>query len=78
LYISDGGVLVTAIDRESGLNGPAGLRDGHIVYGVNHCRLHNEHDWYACLSELKRTNYGYCVPRKDVAQQRADKVVLVF
>uniref|UniRef100_A0A914WUB6 Membrane-bound transcription factor site-2 protease n=1 Tax=Plectus sambesii TaxID=2011161 RepID=A0A914WUB6_9BILA len=77
-YMTNKGVVVTSLSPDSGLAGPAGLSDGHVVYGINHCKVHNEDDWYNCLSEMRRSNFGNCVSKKDVAAQRAQKVANVY
>ena len=72
------GVVVTSVDPDSGLGGSTGLEWGNVLYGINHCKVHSENDWSMCVEEMRRTHYGYCVPKRDVISGRANRVWNVY
>ncbi len=66
------------MDANSGLGGPAGLRTGNVVYGINYCKVYNEDSWFSCLNRLSRTNYGYCIPKWEVTSNRSQRIENIF
>lgn len=77
-YTHGKGVVVTDVRPESGLTSEGGLKPGYVIYAINHCKVFNEEDWVNCLTSINRQNYGYCVPRTEVAANLATKVVNLY
>lgn len=77
-YSHGKGVVVTDVRPESGLATEGGLKPGHVIYAINHCKVFNDEDWVNCLTSINRQNYGYCVPRTEIAANLATKVVNVY
>ena len=77
VYMVNKGVLVTNVESTSSLAGAAGLSNGDVLFGINYCKVYNSESWHTCLHRLLRTNYGYCIPRSDAVQMRAQHVTQV-
>ncbi|CAG9531778.1 unnamed protein product [Cercopithifilaria johnstoni] len=77
LYMSDAGVYVRDIQRDSPLSGPLGLQKGNVIQVINGCTVNNINDWNHCLKIMKYTNSGFCVPDDVIAENIADEMQLV-
>ncbi|EFO18361.2 hypothetical protein LOAG_10133 [Loa loa] len=77
LYISDAGVYVEDVQKDSPLTGPTGLYEGSVIQAINSCNVNNVNDWNSCLTTIKYTNSGFCVPDDVIAENVADEMHLV-
>ncbi|VDO45545.1 unnamed protein product, partial [Onchocerca flexuosa] len=77
LFISNAGIYVEDIQKDSPLSGPVGLHKGSVIQAINDCNVSNINDWNRCLKTMKYTNLGFCVPNDVIAENVADEMQLV-
>uniref|UniRef100_A0A8R1U1E4 Membrane-bound transcription factor site-2 protease n=1 Tax=Onchocerca volvulus TaxID=6282 RepID=A0A8R1U1E4_ONCVO len=77
LFISNAGIYVEDIQKDSPLSGPVGLNKGNVIQAINDCNVSNINDWNRCLKTVKDTNFGFCVPNDVIAKNVADEMQLV-
>uniref|UniRef100_A0A0R3RWI1 Membrane-bound transcription factor site-2 protease n=1 Tax=Elaeophora elaphi TaxID=1147741 RepID=A0A0R3RWI1_9BILA len=77
LYISDSGVYIENIQKDSPLSGPLGLQKGNVIQEINGCSVNNINDWNRCLKTMKYSNSGFCVPDDVIAENIANEMQLV-
>ncbi|EJW85766.1 hypothetical protein WUBG_03318 [Wuchereria bancrofti] len=77
LYMSDAGVYIENLQKDSPISGPVGLQKGNVIQAINDCDVSNINDWNRCLKTIKYTNSGFCVPDDIIAENMADEMRLV-
>ncbi|VDN92630.1 unnamed protein product [Brugia pahangi] len=77
LYMSDAGVYIESLQKDSPISGPVGLHKGNVIQAINDCDVSNINDWNRCLTTIKYTNSGFCVPDDIIAENMADEMQLV-
>lgn len=63
-------ILFIEIEPNSGLTGSdTGFVIGHLVTGVNGCKVRNTSDWLNCLENIGKhgANTGYMIKQSNVA-----------